>query len=175
MFYYQMSQPSSRPELGTLRYKQPFSTDHEFIHMCRDIGTYNIKCNKLHIICIYSIKYSEITQKIFKMSINCTFLLDLISEYTSKLEECTGYGITLVEEMEKGMIDMSLFPNCNETGYNAIMLEHSLFKVGSIPNLTKGIFYMLLSCSERDSEGNKFFLLYVSNVIATIVAQELRF
>ena len=143
MFYYQMPQPSSRPELGTLRYKQPFSTDHEFIHMRRDIGTYNIKCNKLHIICIYSIKYSEITQKIFKMSINCTFLSDLISEYTSKLEECTGYGMTLVEEMEKGMIDMNLFPNCDETGYNAVMLEHSLFKVGSIPNLTKGIFYML--------------------------------
>ena len=57
---------------------------------------------------------------------------DLTSEYTSKLEECTGYGITLVEEMEKGMIDMNLFPNCDETGYNAIMLEHSLFKVGSI-------------------------------------------
>ena len=73
--------------------------------------------------------------KMFKMSINCTFLSDLISEYTSKLEECTGYGITLVEEMEKGMIDMNLFPNCDETGYNAIMLEHSLFKVGSIPNL----------------------------------------
>ena len=45
MFYYQMPQPSSRPELGTLRYKQPFSTDHEFIHMHRDIGTYNIKFN----------------------------------------------------------------------------------------------------------------------------------
>ena len=74
------------------------------------------------------------------MSLNCTFLSDLISEYTSKLEECTGYGITLVEEMEKGM---NLFPNCDETGYNAIMLEHFLFKVGSIPNLTKGIFYML--------------------------------
>ena len=68
---------------------------------------------------------------------------DLISEYTSKLEECTGYGIALVEEMEKGMIDMNLFPNCVETGYNATMLEHSLFKVGSILNLTKGIFYML--------------------------------
>ena len=53
------------------------------------------------------------------------------------------YGITLVEEMEKGMIDMNLFPNCEETGYNTIMLEHSLFKVGSIPNLTKVIFYML--------------------------------
>ena len=79
----------------------------------------------------------------FKMSINCIFLSDLISEYTFKLEECTGYGITLVEEMEKGMIDMNSFPNCDETGYNAIMLEHSLFKVGSIPNLTKGIFYML--------------------------------
>ena len=144
MFYYQMPQPSSRPELGTLRYKQLFSTDHEFIHMHRNIGTYNIKCNKLHIICIYFIKYSEITQKMFKMSINCTFLSDLISEYTSKLEECTGYGITLVEEMEKGKIDMNLFPNCDETGYNAIMLEHSLFKVGSIPNLQKEYFICCL-------------------------------
>ena len=50
--------------------------------------------------------------KMSKMSINCIFLSDLISEYTSKLKECTGYGITLVEEMEKGMIDMNLFPNC---------------------------------------------------------------
>ena len=59
------------------------------------------------------------------------------------MEECSGYGLTLVEEMEKGLIDMNVFPNTDESGYNVVMLEHSLFELGCISNLVKGIFYML--------------------------------
>ena len=51
--------------------------------------------------------------------------------------------MTLVEEMEKGFIDMNVFPNTDESRYNVVMLEHSLFELGYIPNLVKGIFYML--------------------------------
>ena len=76
-------------------------------------------------------------------SSKCLSFTDLVSQYTSKLEDCAGYGVTLVEEMEKGIVDMNLFPNCDESGYNSIMLELSLFELGSIPKLVKGIFYML--------------------------------
>ena len=48
-----------------------------------------------------------------------------------------------MEEMEKGLIDMNVFLNTDESGYNVVSLENSLFELGCIPNLIKGIFYML--------------------------------
>ena len=35
--------------------------------------------------------------------------------------------------MEKGLIDMNVFPNTDESGYNVVMLEHSLFELGLHP------------------------------------------
>ena len=55
MYCYQMPPTPCRPELGTQRYKQPFSTDHDFMQMRRNIGicikllkipTYSIPCTR---------------------------------------------------------------------------------------------------------------------------------
>ena len=64
-------------------------------------------------------------------------------QLTEILGECSEYGLTLVDEMEKGMYTSKLYPNSDDTGCSAIMLEHSLFEIGASPDVVKGVFYLL--------------------------------
>ena len=62
---------------------------------------------------------------------------------TQVLEQSAEYGLTLVNEMEKGIFQMGLYPNTSEDNPgNLFMLEQSLLEVGSNQGIVKGIFYL---------------------------------
>ena len=59
------------------------------------------------------------------------------------LEESSEYGLILVNEMEKAIFQLGLYPNSTDDNpSNLFMLEQSLVEVGSNQSIVKGIFYI---------------------------------
>ena len=66
-----------------------------------------------------------------------------IGQVTQVLEQSAEYRLTLVNEMEKGILQMGLYPSTSEQNAgNLFMLEQSLVEVGSNQSIVKGIFYL---------------------------------
>ena len=84
------------------------------------------------------------------------FLLVSITQLTEIFGECSEYGLILVDQMEKAMYNSNIYPNSNTSGCSAVMLEHSLFEVGTSPDVVKGVFYLLPIFHQ-----GKLFLRYV--------------
>ena len=72
------------------------------------------------------------------------YLTATVDTITTKLRECSSYGVNLQLEMEEYLFDSGLTSYSEESKQPGIIkLEHSLLKISGVQDLTQGIFYML--------------------------------